>query len=158
MLNLRFCVCILQPRRSNFVLGDDLRRHASWAAWCAFLSIQHNTSLCGWIPLKVEMHTRMDILRGIGFMVALQMAKAWVSLMNAVSFTEHCLFWQARRLVRHGTMWIGVPCSSWIFMCGALPWTNIERERTDQMLIQLRSRGSTHRGYFRPQGGALIYP
>lgn len=72
------------------------------------------TSGCEYYGLKskgldVAHHSRMDILKGIGFIITLQLV---------------------RRVVTHGTVWFGIPCSSWVFM----------------------SRGSTHRSWWRSEG------
>lgn len=128
---------------------------------------------------EVEQHSRMDLLRGIGFMVTLQMAAAWENNQQTCEPGLWGAFWvfaELRRVLPHGLLWMGIPCSSWIFLLGPqyttplfcgnatfLGWAyphmqnenikrNVELFHAHQLLLSYRSRGSTHRGWFRSRG------
>ena len=64
---------------------------------------------------KVEEHSRMNMLRSIGFLICLQLVRA---LGHSPFFMlENHQTNQVRRVLpKSGTVWFAVPCSSWVFM------------------------------------------
>ena len=66
---------------------------------------------------EICMHLRMDLLRSAGLLASMQMARAQ-SRCSLVDVTQ-CVF-QVRRVVPGaGCVWLGIPCSSWVFLLGA---------------------------------------
>ena len=87
--------------------------------------------ILNWWFLLIEViyHQRMNILSSIGLMTLFQFAFTLHVVLNSVQvhgskknieiplIMTLSLGFKARRLRPNATCWIGIPCSTWVFMC-----------------------------------------
>lgn len=124
-------------------------------SFCFDVSVVHLN-----VNLQVAYHQRMNLATNIGLVVLFSFAPdLQLNYIRSLSQAPNIYMWwltKARRLKPGSTCWIAIPCGSWIDNLLNIVLKNIVSSLllTDRIcLIQtLRSRGSTHRSYWRASG------